>query len=177
MATILLANKVVCITGASRGIGRACALACARHGATGLVLHYFGDEATTREVESLKREIEDLHAHSKVVYVPGDIALRETSLKVAIDPHPPFWIMRARRKDTHMMPQVVGEGVKAFNRIGTHHDRIRAGTQIYDGADRRRLTQMFLSATRASARSPSFSLCHPRRGSGRAELTSMDHST
>ena len=80
----LLVNKIVCITGASRGIGRACAVECARHGATGLILHYFGDDATTREVESLKSEIESLHTHCKVVYVPGDIAERETSLKVRI---------------------------------------------------------------------------------------------
>ena len=78
----LLASKIVCITGASRGIGRACAVECARHGATGLILHYFGDDATTKEVESLKSEIESLHTHCKVVYVPGDIAQRATSLKV-----------------------------------------------------------------------------------------------
>lgn len=78
----LLANKVVCITGASRGIGRACALECAKHGATGLVLHYYGDEATTKEMNALKEEIESLHTHAKVLGVPGDIALRETSQKV-----------------------------------------------------------------------------------------------
>ncbi|RDX55792.1 NAD-P-binding protein [Lentinus brumalis] len=89
----LLAKKVVCITGASRGIGRGCAIECAKHGATGLILHYFGDEATTKEIQSLKEEIESLHTHSKVVAVPGDIAQRETSHKI------------------------VDEGVKAFNRI------------------------------------------------------------
>ncbi len=78
----LLAKKVVCITGASRGIGRGCAVECAKHGATGLILHYFGDEATTKEIQSLKEEIESLHTHSKVVAVPGDIAQRETSHKV-----------------------------------------------------------------------------------------------
>ena len=84
MAT-LLANKVVCITGASRGIGRACAVECAKHGATGLILHYLGDEATAKEVQELKREIDDTHSHCKVVYVPGDIAVRETSLKVCLN--------------------------------------------------------------------------------------------
>ncbi|KAI0801197.1 NAD-P-binding protein [Fomes fomentarius] len=89
----LLANKVICITGASRGIGRACALECAKHGATGLILHYYGDEATTKEIQSLKEELESLHTHSKVLGVPGDIALRETSQKI------------------------VDEGVKVFGRI------------------------------------------------------------
>lgn len=82
MSLPLLAKKIVCITGASRGIGRACAVECAKHGATGLILHYYGDEATTKEVQTLKEEIESLHTHSKVVAVPGDIAQRETSQKV-----------------------------------------------------------------------------------------------
>ncbi|KAI0756928.1 NAD-P-binding protein [Daedaleopsis nitida] len=91
----LLTKKIVCITGASRGIGRACAVECAKHGATGLILHYYGDEATTKEVQTLKEEIESLHTHSKVVAVPGDIAQRETSKKI------------------------VDEGVKVFSQIGT----------------------------------------------------------
>ena len=78
----LLANKIICITGASRGIGRACAIECAKHGATGLILHYYGDEATTKEIQSLKEEIESLHTHSKVLGIPGDIAERQTSQKV-----------------------------------------------------------------------------------------------
>ncbi|KAI8982887.1 NAD-P-binding protein [Trametes punicea] len=90
----LLLKKVICITGASRGIGRACALECAKHGATGLVLHYLGDEATEKEVTSLKDQIERTYTDATVVPVPGDIALRETSLKI------------------------VEECVKAFQRIG-----------------------------------------------------------
>ncbi|KAM5536239.1 hypothetical protein V8D89_010138 [Ganoderma adspersum] len=89
----LLTNKVIVITGASRGIGRACAVETAKYGATGLVLHYFGDEATTKEIQNLKEDIESTYTHTKVVIVPGDIAHRETSLKI------------------------VEEGVKAFNRI------------------------------------------------------------
>ncbi|KAJ8595914.1 NAD(P)-binding protein, partial [Rhizopogon salebrosus TDB-379] len=49
--------KVVCITGSSRGIGRACAIESAKHGATGLILHYFGDQETEAELQSLKVEI------------------------------------------------------------------------------------------------------------------------
>ena len=78
----LLANKIVCITGSSRGIGRACALECAKHGATGLVLHYFGDEATEQEVLSLKEEIETQFLPAKAVIVPGDIGDPVTSTKV-----------------------------------------------------------------------------------------------
>ncbi|KAG8703961.1 hypothetical protein FRC09_003845 [Ceratobasidium sp. 395] len=75
----LLTNKVVIITGSSRGIGRACAVEAARHGAK-LVLHYLGDEATTREAESLKKEIEELGRPA--VIVPGDIAKQETAIQI-----------------------------------------------------------------------------------------------
>ena len=78
----LLTTKVIVITGASRGIGRACAVETAKYGATGLVLHYFGDEATTKEIQNLKEDIESTYTHAKVVVVPGDIAHRQTSLKV-----------------------------------------------------------------------------------------------
>ncbi|KAG8703458.1 hypothetical protein FRC08_002834 [Ceratobasidium sp. 394] len=75
----LLTDKVVIITGSSRGIGRACAVEVARHGAK-LVLHYLGDEATTREAESLKKEIEGLGRPA--VIVPGDIAKQETAIQI-----------------------------------------------------------------------------------------------
>ncbi len=80
----LLTNKVVCITGSSRGIGRATAVECAKHGATGLILHYFGDDATTSEIQSLKEEIEVSYTHSRVLAVPGDIADSVTSQKVRL---------------------------------------------------------------------------------------------
>lgn len=80
----LLPNKVVCITGASRGIGRACALESARQGASGLVLHYFGDLETEREITSLKEVIERDYLEAKVVVVPGDIADAATSIEVRI---------------------------------------------------------------------------------------------
>lgn len=82
----LLANKVVVITGSSRGIGRATALEFAKHGATGLALHYFGDEATTAEIESLEREIAASYPQAKVVAVPGDIANSATSTAVRPGP-------------------------------------------------------------------------------------------
>jgi len=79
----LLANKIVCITGSSRGIGRACAVESAKHGATGLILHHFGDRETEAELQSLRTEICTItHSNCRVVDVPGDIADLETSQHV-----------------------------------------------------------------------------------------------
>lgn len=78
----LLNNPVVVITGSSRGIGRACALKFAKHGASGLILHYLGDEATTAEVASLQTEISELSPNVKTVAVEGDISDPATSTKV-----------------------------------------------------------------------------------------------
>ncbi|KAG6911992.1 hypothetical protein DXG01_000240 [Tephrocybe rancida] len=87
----LVANKVVCITGSSRGIGRACALDFVKHGASALILHYFGDSDTESEVQSLRSEVESNGA--QVVTVAGDIGDPTTSTKI------------------------VDAGVKAFGRI------------------------------------------------------------
>ncbi|CBQ71811.1 related to Glucose 1-dehydrogenase [Sporisorium reilianum SRZ2] len=68
----LLPDKIVAITGASRGIGRACALACAAHGAKGIIVHYFGDAETAAEAHSLQAELARLGA--RAVLVSGDIS-------------------------------------------------------------------------------------------------------
>ncbi|GJE86164.1 SDR family oxidoreductase [Phanerochaete sordida] len=78
----LLSGKIVCITGSSRGIGRACAIECAKQGAAGLGLHYMGDAMTEQEVRSLREEIETTYAPAKAVIVPGDISDPETSSKI-----------------------------------------------------------------------------------------------
>ncbi|SPO24778.1 related to Glucose 1-dehydrogenase / peroxisomal 2,4-dienoyl-CoA reductase [Ustilago trichophora] len=77
----LLPGKIVAITGASRGIGRACALACAAHGAKGVIVHYFGDAVTKAEAETLQDELAKLGA--KGILVPGDIANAEVGQSIA----------------------------------------------------------------------------------------------
>jgi len=71
----LLENKIILITGSSRGIGRACAVECAKHGAKGLILHYYGDQVTKDEVISLK----DSLGQVETITVPGDISDPATS--------------------------------------------------------------------------------------------------
>ncbi|EKM61084.1 uncharacterized protein PHACADRAFT_247452 [Phanerochaete carnosa HHB-10118-sp] len=78
----LLPGKIVCITGSSRGIGRACAVECAKQGAKGLILHYLGDAATEQEVQSLREDIEANYAPTKAVVVAGDIGDPTTSSKI-----------------------------------------------------------------------------------------------
>ncbi|KAJ7225547.1 hypothetical protein GGX14DRAFT_421078 [Mycena pura] len=77
----LVSNKIVCITGASRGIGRGCALEFAKHGASGLLLHYYGDAETAAEIAALKQEIES-SSTATVAIVAGDIADPATSSKI-----------------------------------------------------------------------------------------------
>ncbi|PPQ82056.1 hypothetical protein CVT25_014597 [Psilocybe cyanescens] len=76
----LTLNKIVCITGASRGIGRACALEFVKQGAIGLILHYLGDDETTQEIQTLQKEVEERGVQA--VIIPGDIAKLETSKKI-----------------------------------------------------------------------------------------------
>uniref|UniRef100_A0A8H7N1X5 Uncharacterized protein n=1 Tax=Bionectria ochroleuca TaxID=29856 RepID=A0A8H7N1X5_BIOOC len=52
----LLLEKVIIITGASQGIGRAIAIECAQNGAL-LVIHHIGDSKSQQDVEALLAEI------------------------------------------------------------------------------------------------------------------------
>lgn len=82
--TGLLSGKVVCITGSSRGIGRACAIESANQGARGLILHYFGDAETQAEIRTLQEEVERRFPGCRIATTPGDIADPTTSTKVWI---------------------------------------------------------------------------------------------
>jgi L-rhamnose 1-dehydrogenase len=79
----LLLNKVVAITGSSKGIGRACAHESAKQGVRGLILHYLGDETSTHDVKTLESEITQLYG-TKSVIIDGDIAQQETSARVCM---------------------------------------------------------------------------------------------
>ncbi len=70
---MLLENKVVLITGASRGIGRATAIEAARQGAD-VALNTFRDEAAAAEVVA---EIETLGR--RAIAVDGDVAQPESA--------------------------------------------------------------------------------------------------
>ena len=80
---MLLDNKVVIVTGGSRGIGRAIAGACAKEGAD-VVLNYWGDNDRSygrlSAVQEVVGEIETLGR--RVIAVEGDVAQRETGLEL-----------------------------------------------------------------------------------------------
>lgn len=80
---MLLDNKVVIVTGGSRGIGRAIAVACAKEGAD-VVLNYWGDNDRSygrlSAVQEVVGEIETLGR--RVIAVEGDVAQRETGLEL-----------------------------------------------------------------------------------------------
>lgn len=75
----LLQGKVVCVTGASRGIGRATVVESVLQGAFGVTVHYYGDEDTSSEAAILQEEIQGLRPDCAVVLVPGDISAPETA--------------------------------------------------------------------------------------------------
>lgn len=64
--TNLLASKTVVVTGSSRGIGRACAIECARNGAD-VVLHHYPDDLSRKEVEEMRVEVERLGRRSVAI--------------------------------------------------------------------------------------------------------------
>ncbi|TFK57124.1 NAD(P)-binding protein [Heliocybe sulcata] len=136
----LLQGRIVCITGASRGIGRGCALECAKHGATGLILHYYGDAETQDEIESLKQEVAAINAKATIVAVPGDIADPETATRVVREGVEvlgridvlisnagicPFW-------DFLSMPLSVWERTRSVNLDGSFYITQRVANQMKD---------------------------------------------
>lgn len=80
---MLLENKVVVVTGGSRSIGRAIALASARDGAD-VAINYWGDNDKSygkeSAVESIIAEIEALGR--RAIAVEGNVAERETGIEL-----------------------------------------------------------------------------------------------
>ncbi|WP_043527704.1 SDR family NAD(P)-dependent oxidoreductase [Litchfieldella xinjiangensis] len=68
---MLLKDKTVIITGASRGIGRAAAVECARQGAN-IIIGYSGSESSRPAVEDLINEIESLGRGAVGVGAPAE---------------------------------------------------------------------------------------------------------
>ncbi len=66
----MLAGKVILVTGASRGIGRAVAVECARRGASLLFINYVRDEEGAEETAKLVRL-----AGSRAILVRGDVSI------------------------------------------------------------------------------------------------------
>ncbi len=67
---MLLKDKTVIVTGGSRGIGRAVAVACAQHGANVVVSHHSHADETIADIKALGRG---------VVAVEGDVADPQTA--------------------------------------------------------------------------------------------------
>src|SRR6185312_1355361 len=80
---MLLENKVVVVTGGSRGIGRAIALASAKEGAD-IAINYWGDNDRSygklSAVEEIVGEIEALGR--RVIAIEGNVAERETGVQL-----------------------------------------------------------------------------------------------
>lgn len=71
---MLLKDKVVLITGASRGIGRACAVICAREGAKVVLNYYEGadkDFGNQSAISEALEEVEKVGGNGKAVAVEG----------------------------------------------------------------------------------------------------------
>ena len=76
---MLLKDKVVIVTGGSRGIGRGIAVECARHGAD-VVINYARDAAGTRAPTAAQEVVAEIEALGRrAVAIKGDIAQPETA--------------------------------------------------------------------------------------------------
>jgi L-rhamnose 1-dehydrogenase len=78
---MLLKDKVVVVTGGSRGIGRAIALACARHGAH-VALNYWSNPLLPGQLDhQIDSLLDEIRATGReAIAVPGDIARPETAV-------------------------------------------------------------------------------------------------
>lgn len=83
MSVKLLAGKVVAITGAATGIGRAIAISMAEHGAS-VAVNYL-DDSQDAEIASLRATIESAPINGSLLAVPGDISRPETSQNLVFE--------------------------------------------------------------------------------------------
>jgi L-rhamnose 1-dehydrogenase len=80
---VLLEGKVVIVTGASRGIGRAIALECARQGAHVLINYWGRNDASYGRDSAATEVLEEIHAmRRQAVVVEGDVADPVTGQKL-----------------------------------------------------------------------------------------------
>lgn len=85
------------------------AIEFAKHGAAALVLHYFGDDETTAEAQSLKSELQS--STLRIVTVAGDIGDPTTSTKVSES------LSMIPYSLSNHCPQIVEAAVSNFGRI------------------------------------------------------------
>jgi L-rhamnose 1-dehydrogenase len=86
---MLLKDKIVIVTGGSRGIGAGIATACARHGAD-LVINYWGDnDADYGKVAAIETVLDDIRSIGRTaIAVEGNVADPETGqaiVRAAVD--------------------------------------------------------------------------------------------
>lgn len=80
---MLLEGKVVIVTGASRGIGRAIALECARHGAHVLINYWGRNDASYGRDAAATEVLNEIHAmRRRAILVEGDVADPVTGQKL-----------------------------------------------------------------------------------------------
>src|SRR5688500_6757208 len=80
---MLLKNKVVIVTGGSRGIGRAIAVECARHGADVLINYWSRNDASHGRDAAAIEVLEEIAALGRrAIAVEGNVADPATATKL-----------------------------------------------------------------------------------------------
>jgi len=79
---VLLKDKAVIVTGGSRGIGRAIAVACAKEGAD-VAINYWGDnDASYNRRSAVEEVVGEIESLRRVIAVEGNVALKETGAEL-----------------------------------------------------------------------------------------------
>ena len=78
---MLLEHKVAIVTGGSRGIGRAIALACAREGADVVINYWSDNDASYGRRSAIDEVVREVQTHGRrAVAVEGNVALPQTGV-------------------------------------------------------------------------------------------------